>query len=526
MKPYGRLKFLFLLFILLMMRAVSVSASDQNKENQRIVLHNDSLRIVFNGATGAVTAWHVQGPSMSKPHNLAYTGNQQLRLAGGIANRDINDWVALAGGWKTVELSERSVTFRLAGEALPFVMEQRWILRKETWLAHLEISVKAQHAFDAPDLRIVIGPGIGEIPSNGLGYFGSLYSFTEVIYQIDGTTQSFRFKSAGERREAEKQASVEWIGLQSRYCTMLLVPEKQDGGFRGWSADTPKITRYFSKNPAFETLLNVRLACGAFAEGEKKFLPFSVYGGGKSYKALKQTNLNLQSILFSGSWQWMRLLTLGIMHVLYAIQTVVFNWGLAIICLAFLVRLLIHPVARKAMIAQKRFNELQEKIQPEIQAIKSQYKGGEQSERILHVYEQYDISPLAGLKPLLIVLVQMPIFVALFYLLGQAFELRETSFLWMATLAEPDRLFSFGVNLPFFGSFFNMLPVLMTTINLISIKMSQPHAKDGSISLKNNLFLVFFAISFFLLFYSFPSGMVLYWTTANILQLIHQAILK
>lgn len=522
MKPFRRLIGFFVLFVLLLTGASEVSASDHFRTAQKVILENDSLRVEFNGASGAVAAWNVQGHSMSVPRNLASLTHEQLRLGGSIANRTIDEWTNLAGGWKTVEASDRSVIFRLAGASLPFVMEQRWGLHEETWLTSLEISIQALRALNAPDLGIMIGPGIGERPSSGFGVSGGLYSFTEVVYQAGGDAHRLRLESAGKRHEEKAQKSLTWIGLQSRYFTMLLVPQKQDGGFCGWAAGTPEKPQVFPDQPAFETRLNARFACGVFAEGEKKIYAWNVYGGGKSYQALKQTNLNLQSLLFSGLWQWMRLLTLGIMHVLYAIQAVVVNWGVAIICLAFLVRLVIHPIARRAMAAQKRFNELQEKIQPEIREIKSRYKGGEQSERILNVYEQYGVSPLAGLKPLMIVLIQLPIFVALFYLLGQAFELRETSFLWMATLAEPDQLFSFGVNLPFFGSYFNLLPLLMTATNLISIKISQPRTEGSGISFKNSLFLAFVAVAFFLLFYSFPSGMVLYWTMANILQVLHQ----
>lgn len=501
-------------------------AAERSQADLGYALQNDSLHINFNGASGDVSSWIVQGPFMSKPRDLASIAQGQLRLAGRIANRDINEWAALAGGWKMAEVNGQSVTFRLAGEALPFIIEQRWSLREEMWLAGLEISIRALRAFDASDLGIVIGPGIGERPSFGLGVSEGLYSFTEVIYQSSGDVYHIRLEKAGENLRGQTKTPVEWIGLQSRYFTLLLVPEKQKGGVCSWSAATPGIINYFPAKPAFETQLHVSFACASFTEGEKKSFNWSVYGGGKSYQALKQARFGLQSLLFAGLWQWMRLLTLAIMHVLYAIQAVVVNWGVAIICLAFLVRLVIYPIARKTMAAQKRFNELQEKIQPEIREIKSRYKGGEQSERILFVYEQYGVSPLAGFKPLLLVFVQLPIFVALFYLLGQAFELRETSFLWMETLAEPDRLFSFGVNLPFFGSYFNLLPFLMTTTNLLSIEISQPSAEGNGKSFKNSLFLAPVAVAFFLLFYSFPSGMVLYWTMANALHVVHQAVVE
>jgi len=197
------------------------------------------------------------------------------------------------------------------------------------------------------------------------------------------------------------------------------------------------------------------------------------------------------------------------------------SWGLAIILLAVLVRVLVHPIARNAMRAQKNFARVQEVMRPEMDEIRRNYKGGEQSERILQLYEKHKISPLAGLKPLLIVLIQIPIFVALFHLLGQVFELRDASFLWMKTLAEPDRLFSWGVDLPFFGTHFNLLPVLMAVTTMLSIKLAPAPASDQQSAFRQNIMMVLITIGFFLLFYPFPSGMVLYWTMANLLHLAH-----
>jgi YidC/Oxa1 family membrane protein insertase len=133
---------------------------------------------------------------------------------------------------------------------------------------------------------------------------------------------------------------------------------------------------------------------------------------------------------------------------------------------------------------------------------------------------------LAGLKPLLIVLIQLPIFVALYHLLGQHFELRDQPFLWMPSLAEPDQLFSFGFDVPFFGSYFNLLPAFMALTTLLTIKLSPAPAADDKAAWKQNLMLAGLAIGFFVLFYTFPSGMVLYWTAANVLHLLHAAVTK
>jgi YidC/Oxa1 family membrane protein insertase len=118
-------------------------------------------------------------------------------------------------------------------------------------------------------------------------------------------------------------------------------------------------------------------------------------------------------------------------------------------------------------------------------------------------------------------MLQLPIFIALYHLLGQLFELRDQPFLWIATLAEPDKFFNLGTNLPFFGAYFNLLPVLLALSTIASIKLSPAPQSDRKSSARQNIFLAFITLGFFLLFYSFPAGMVLYWTAANLLHLAH-----
>jgi len=185
-----------------------------------------------------------------------------------------------------------------------------------------------------------------------------------------------------------------------------------------------------------------------------------------------------------------------------------------------------YPFSQRVLSSQKDFAEIQKKIQPEISRIKKEYKGGEQSERILALYRKHGVSPFAGLKPLMIVMIQLPIFIALFHVLGRAFELRNASFLWIDSLAEPDRFFHMGFDVPFLGQYLNILPVLMAVTTLLTIKMSPAPAADNSQRRLQSFFLIFIAITFFLIFYAFPSGMVLYWTMANLLHLIQQTIVE
>ena len=88
-------------------------------------------------------------------------------------------------------------------------------------------------------------------------------------------------------------------------------------------------------------------------------------------------------------------------------------------------------------------------------------------------------------------------------MLGQTFELKEASFLWIKSLAEPDKFLSLGTEFPFFGSYFNLLPVIMSLTNLVTIKISSISSEDGKTNVLQNISLGLMTIGFFLLFIHF-----------------------
>lgn len=229
--------------------------------------------------------------------------------------------------------------------------------------------------------------------------------------------------------------------------------------------------------------------------------------------------LHVDPALYSTLWFGIRWLCIGLHWLLLAIHAVVPDWGLAIIVLALVIRILLYPLSKRAMASQLKFIAAQQLIQPELDEIRRTYKGGEQSEEILQLYKRHGVSPFAGLKPLGIVLIQLPILIALFHVLGAVAELKDARFLWIQSLAQPDKLFAFGVDVPLLGPWFNLLPVLMSVFTLLSFKLAPAPAADKKGG-GQTVFLVAMTLVFFYLFYAFPSGMVLYWTFANIFHIV------
>lgn len=491
---------------------------------------DSSVELSFDLAAGTVQHWRLPGVANAhgQPQDLAAPAGKLFALKGVLQGKTLEEWSDLAGGWKTVVSDPQTRSIALQGDNLPFVIRKTWRLTNQPSHVGFELSVQTRGADKqaGDNLWLELGPGLGEEPTHGLGMGQAIYSFTELIYRNGEGVQTQRLGHDGlyQYTPVIEQGPTQWAGLQSRYFALILIPEGRAESALEWEAHTPKGGVWYPEQPSFETTLQVRIPLAQGNDDSPRVLRWDVYGGGKSYEALSAQQPALSDVMFAGLWEWMRTLILGIMYVLGLIHRAVGSWGVSIILLAILVRLVMYPVAKNAMAAQKKFAAIQERIQPELQEIRRNYKGGEQSERILELYESHKVSPLAGLKPLLIVLIQIPIFVALYHLLGQAFELRNEPFLWMKTLAQPDQLFSFGVDIPFFGAYFNLLPVLMALSTLLSIKFSPAPAANAKEAFRQHFFLWLMALVFFLLFYSFPSGMVLYWTMANVLQFVHQQL--
>jgi YidC/Oxa1 family membrane protein insertase len=127
------------------------------------------------------------------------------------------------------------------------------------------------------------------------------------------------------------------------------------------------------------------------------------------------------------------------------------------------------------------------------------------------------------MKPLLLVLLQLPILFALFQILLHAPDLKNAPFLWIDDLSRPDRLAPLGTSLPWFGSSLNILPFALAASTMLGA-LFIPGEGDRNVLRKALWASAAMALVFFVLFYSFPAGLVLYWTATNLLAAGQQAI--
>jgi YidC/Oxa1 family membrane protein insertase len=300
----------------------------------------------------------------------------------------------------------------------------------------------------------------------------------------------------GYEDESEVTASdSQWIGYRNRYWTLVASPPATSEAVLETSEEQQDARLLIEAEP------------GAW----------SFYLGPIEPGVMKQAAEGLDQMLFSSLWFWLRWICLGLFTLLGWINTVIPSWGLSIIILSLAVGVLMMPLTRIAERYQQEVHDIEERIAPEMQRIKQKYKGQKQSEKILALYKTENVHPLYSLKGMLGILLIIPVFIGAFNMLAENIHLLNTPFLWMADLSRSDSLFMMPFRLPFFGAEFNLLPFLMTGLSVVASALHQAPTQNPQLRKKQLTNMILMAVLFFALFYTFPAGMVLYWTTNNLI---------
>ncbi len=337
----------------------------------------------------------------------------------------------------------------------------------------------------------------------GLDRQGDMRELVRKLLVTTGQVNGEEFEeSPGDNDLEEASGPIDYMAIADQYFALALKPtEALTGGRVALEPllDAPKIAN---------TVIEMRTdASGRFSDR------FKLYIGPKQYDTLQA--LGMGDVADFG-WDFLAPIAIGALKLLNFFEGFLGNYGLAILLLSFVLKLVTVPLTNKSF----RSSMAMQRLQPKIEAIKEKYANDQQraNQEIMELYKKHKVSPLGGCLPLLL---QMPIFIALFGALRSAVELRGASFLWIADLTLPDSLFSFGFTIPLLGwATFNLLPILMTAAMWYQGKMT-----TGS-GIKQKGFTKYLPLIFGVMFYNMPSGLVLYWITNTLLTMGQQYWLR
>jgi YidC/Oxa1 family membrane protein insertase len=324
----------------------------------------------------------------------------------------------------------------------------------------------------------------GEAP-RGSSFF--LYTYTGPAFYTDAKKfQKVAFKDIQEgKAEFEKTADNGWVGLVQHHFVSAWLPEGS-------------VKREYYTRALGDGLYSagVILAEGTLPPGQQKTFTVPLYAGPQAQTVLEKTAPGLD---LSRDYGWLTPLAYPIFWSLEKIERIVGNWGWAIIILTILIKLALYPLSAAGYKSMAKMK----KLTPRLQQLKETY-GDDRAklhQAMAEMYKTEKINPLGGCLPILI---QIPVFIALYWVLLAAVEMRGAPWLgWITDLTAPD---------PWF-----ILPIVMGITSILQVKLN-PQPMDPM----QAKIMMIMPVAFTVMFVFFPAGLVLYWVVNNILSIAQQ----
>ena len=381
--------------------------------------------------------------------------------------------------------------------------EQAYVIQHST-----QVSNSGADSVQLNDLYFNLGT-VTSIASNALpsylnvGYFdGETVEFT-AIDDLTGSSGILGFGAKQPQSMISLSHRMEWASVKNQFFSAILSAENPGKQLKIFPVETPVEANVANTG----VQASVGFALGSIAPGGQGEFEGSYYVGPKEFKRLQALGNQQDLVMEFGFLAFISKLLLSFM---YAIHGVVPSWGWAIVIMTICIKLIFWPLTAKASRSQKRMS----KIQAPMAALKEKYKDNprKMQEETLKLFREHQVNPVAGCLPILI---QMPIFLGLFYMLRSAAELRHEPFLWVADLSQPDTLFEIA------GFPINLLPLIMGVTMFFQMSMMPVSPTADPMQQKIFKFLPFV---FLIFLYTFSAGLVLYWTVQNILTIVQQKI--
>ena len=295
-------------------------------------------------------------------------------------------------------------------------------------------------------------------------------------------------------RNIDIASPSKWIAVKNRFfVTSLCECDQANEGFAVKIRRDPRVATYALKSVS---------ADARFVElPAKRAMAF--YAGPKKQELL--WNHGMKDVMEFGMWRW---LCYPLVWVLNFFHNIIPNYGVAIILLTFLVRILFWPLTHKSTVGMRKMQE----IQPLMKAIQEKFKDNPQrlQQETWALYKEHKVNPMSSCLPMLI---QIPVFIALFNVLRSAVELRYAPFLWISDLSEPERLFASWFPI---GGGLNLLPILMA----LSTGLQSAFTPSSGDPKQQRMMMVFMPLMMLFMFYSFPSALSLYWFLSNLISIV------
>lgn len=465
----------------------SAQTSQPSPTEDIVVIETDLYRAKMSTRGAVLTSWELkryqQSATDPAPVQLVrqgskFTGPLALLTSEAASSKTLNEGLyTVSKDFSNLDSSHPigHMTFQLHDEAKNLLLEKILTFHVDSYL--VDISIKGTDL--SGDLTVGLGTNFG-IVEWGDGLIGQIGSAS----LVDGKSD----KDAPES-EVERKGAVQWLALQDKYFLSVLIPTQASSTLVKKEGD-----KLFSGG--------IRFA----APSSGNALKLQLYAGPKEYDTLRAMQIGIEDTIdfgwfVFGSWGVVKAVAKPIFYVLRFINDYTHNYGVTIILLTMMLKVLFVPLQYKSYKSMKQMQV----IQPKVLAIQEKFKDDRDrlNKELIKLYRDHKVNPVGGCLPMVL---QMPVFVALFNILYMTIDLRQAPFMaWLTDLSVQD---------PYY-----VLPIIMGVTMVLQQKIT-PTTMDPT---QAKIMLLLPAFMTFL-FINFPAGLVLYWLTNNVLTISQQLI--
>lgn len=304
---------------------------------------------------------------------------------------------------------------------------------------------------------------------------------------------------------------AKWIGVVNKYFTCILLPEKP---FENGLLERGVVLKNNDKKEYVMAEAVAFLDFEDIAPGTSQSRNFKFYAGPKKLDLLKEfepTSAKIMKLYIMGA-SFLEFISVGFLHMLNWLKEWCGSYGLSIILLTLIVKTVFWPITHRANVSMRKM----QKIQPLIKELRKKYKDNPQqmNMEMMKLYKEHKVNPLGGCLP---ILMQMPVFFALYATFSGSIAPRHTSFLWMHDLSMPDTV----AHIPWTSVPINPLMLMMTGTMVLQQKLT-PSAADPA----QKKMMMFMPLVMLIMLYNLPSGLTLYWTVSQFISISQLVVNK
>ncbi|MBS3741058.1 MAG: membrane protein insertase YidC [Candidatus Cloacimonetes bacterium] len=449
--------------------------------DDKITLENQYLKIIFSNRGATIKQVILKDVMQSKEEQVAVRLLQSER---GLLGTKLN------GDFGNIDLSRLKFKHEKQPNQVRFYLQKDGVVRIERRYT-ITHDYNLRMNFNINQLGFVDSYKLGL--DSGVHYDAESNRSESYLKAVAKVNSEIKDKDFGDAEDDEGFiGNIDWIALKSKYFMIAAIPEGR--------VEMDEVQLGVDKN-IITAQADVEVARRGFEHS------YELYLGPMIIENLKKYNNGLEDAMNFG-WSLIRPISKFMLQLLTWIHNVIPNWGIAIIILSIIIKLVLSPLTHKGTKSSQKMQQ----IQPKVKEVQNKYKDNPKKaqQEVMKIYKEHGVSPLGGCLPLIL---QFPILFALYPVLRSALALRHADFiLWINDLSAPD---------PYY-----ILPVVMGIAMFLQQKLMMQKTAGGAsqqAQAKTQKFMMYgMPIFLVFIFKSFPAGLVLYWLCYNILSIIER----